>query len=61
MRGGRMYLMFFFWYAPLLFLMAFICIFPALFVPLLSIYKQKTYVCSDLCGDVVGYFLHIAE
>lgn len=26
MRGGRMYLMFFFWYAPLLFLMAFICI-----------------------------------
>ena len=36
-----MYLMFFFWYAPLLFLMAFICISPALFVPLPSIYKTE--------------------
>ena len=62
---GRMYLMFFFWYAPLLFLMAFICIFPALFVPLpLSIKKrinEDSCLYSDLCGDVVGYFLHIAE
>jgi hypothetical protein len=65
MRGGGMYLMFFFWYAPLLFLMAFICISPALFVPLpLSIKKrinEDSCLYSDLCGDVVGYFLYIAE